>query len=49
MFYRLGSVIILPALVCFPEVLPTLATCAVVFQAAVPAAYFEAVVFQYMN
>jgi hypothetical protein len=31
-FYRLGSEIILAALVRHPEVLPTLATCAVVLQ-----------------
>jgi hypothetical protein len=30
MFYRLGSEIILPALVRYAEVLPTLATCVVV-------------------
>ena len=31
LFYRLGSEIILAALVRFPEVLPTLATCAGVY------------------
>jgi ATP sulfurylase len=31
LFYRLGSGIILPALVRYPEVLPTLETCAVAY------------------